>query len=73
MTDQEVKQVYNSARWQRGRDRILIRGRNECQDWVFVPDGSRKRRKIIRGRCKDPEGDTGPSYQGTKRKSGACI
>ena len=25
MTDQEVKQVYNSARWQQVRDRILIR------------------------------------------------
>ena len=34
MTDQEVKQVYNSARWQRVRDRILIRDRYECQDCI---------------------------------------
>lgn len=34
MTDQEVKQVYNSARWQQVRDRILIRDRHECQDCI---------------------------------------
>lgn len=34
MTDQEVKRIYNSARWQQVRDRILIRDRYECQDCV---------------------------------------
>lgn len=34
MTEQEVKQIYNSTRWQQVRDRVLIRDRYECQDCV---------------------------------------
>lgn len=34
MTDREVKQIYNSSRWQQVRDRILIRDRHECQDCI---------------------------------------
>lgn len=34
MTDQEVKKIYNSSRWQQVRDRILLRDRHECQDCI---------------------------------------
>ncbi|WP_405593892.1 HNH endonuclease [Sellimonas catena] len=34
MTDQEVKKIYNSCRWQQVRDRVLLRDRYECQDCI---------------------------------------
>ena len=34
MTEKEVKQIYNSSRWQQVRDRVLLRDRYECQDCI---------------------------------------
>lgn len=34
MTEQEVKQIYNSSKWKQVREWILRRDRYECQDCI---------------------------------------